>query len=95
MKEIFTDEFIAKNGIPDVIITDPPRDGMHKKVIEQLKRIKPKKIIYISCNSATQARDISLLDDLYEITNMQTVDMFPQTHHVENIVLLKLNSKNE
>jgi 23S rRNA (uracil1939-C5)-methyltransferase len=63
---------------------------MHKKVIEQLKRIKPKKIIYISCNSATQSRDISLLYDLYEITNMQTVDMFPQTHHVENIVVLEL-----
>ena len=90
MKNLFTDEFISQNGKPNLIITDPPRDGMHKKVIEQLKRIKPKKIIYISCNSATQSRDISLLYDLYEITNMQTVDMFPQTHHVENILILEL-----
>jgi 23S rRNA (uracil1939-C5)-methyltransferase len=90
MKNLFTDEFISQHGKPNLVITDPPRDGMHKKVIEQLKRIKPKKIIYISCNSATQSRDISLLYDLYEITNMQTVDMFPQTHHVENILILEL-----
>ena len=90
MKNIFTDEFITQNGKPHLIITDPPRDGMHKKVIEQIKKIKPKKIIYISCNSATQSRDISLFNDLYEIKNMQTVDMFPQTHHVENILILEL-----
>ena len=76
MKNLFTDEFISQHGKPNLVITDPPRDGMHKKVIEQLKRIKPKKIIYVSCNSATQSRDISLLYDLYDITNMQTVDMF-------------------
>lgn len=90
MKEIFTDEFIAKNGIPDVIITDPPRDGMHKKVVEQILKIGAKRIVYVSCNSATQARDLSLMDDLYKVTHIQPVDMFPQTHHVENIVVLEL-----
>ena len=89
MKEIFTDEFIAQNGTPDVIITDPPRDGMHKKVVEQILKIGAKRIIYISCNSATQARDISLMDELYKVIHIQPVDMFPQTHHVENIVVLE------
>ena len=90
MKNIFTDEFIAKNGFPDVIITDPPRDGMHKKVVKQILKIKAKRIVYVSCNSATQARDLSLLDEIYNVTHIQPVDMFPQTHHVENIVVLKL-----
>ena len=89
MKSIFNDDFIKLNGNPDVIITDPPRDGMHKKVIQQIKNISPKKIIYVSCNSATQARDLELLKDQYNIMNSQAVDMFPQTHHVENVVLLK------
>ena len=89
MKSIFNDDFIKLNGNPDVIITDPPRDGMHKKVIQQIKNISPKKIIYVSCNSATQARDLELLKDQYIIMNSQAVDMFPQTHHVENVVLLK------
>ena len=90
MKEIFTEEFIKKNSYPDVIITDPPRDGMHKKVVEQILAILPKKIVYVSCNSATQARDIALLNEKYFVSNIQTVDMFPQTHHVENIALLEL-----
>ena len=90
MKEIFTDEFIVENGTPDVIITDPPRDGMHKKVVEQILKIGSKRIVYISCNSATQARDLSLMDNLYKVTQIQPVDMFPQTHHVENIVILEL-----
>ena len=90
MKEIFTDEFISKNGMPDTIITDPPRDGMHKKVVEQILRIKANKIIYVSCNSATQARDLCLLKEIYMVTHIQPVDMFPQTHHVENIIVLKL-----
>ena len=90
MKEIFTEEFIKQNLYPDVIITDPPRDGMHKKVVAQILSILPKKIIYVSCNSATQARDISLLKEKYIVSNIQTVDMFPQTHHVENIALLEL-----
>ena len=89
MKSVFNNDFIKLNGNPDVIITDPPRDGMHKKVIQQIKNISPKKIIYVSCNSATQARDLELLKDQYNIMNSQAVDMFPQTHHVENVVLLK------
>ena len=88
MKKIFTDEFISKNGTPDIIITDPPRDGMHKKVIEQILKIKPKRIVYVSCNSATQARDLSLLNEMYKTTGIQPIDMFPQTHHVENIITL-------
>ena len=90
MKEIFTDEFIAQNGTPDVIITDPPRDGMHKKVVEQILKIGAKRIVYVSCNSATQARDLSLMDEKYKVSYIQPVDMFPQTHHVENIVVLEL-----
>ena len=90
MKDIFSDEFINKNGHPNVIITDPPRDGMHKKVIEQILNILPQRIVYVSCNSATQARDISIMNEKYNVTKMQTVDMFPQTHHVENIVVLEL-----
>jgi 23S rRNA (uracil1939-C5)-methyltransferase len=90
MKEIFTDKFISENGKPDIIITDPPRDGMHKKVVEQILKIGAKRIVYVSCNSATQARDLSLMDEMYKVTHIQPLDMFPQTHHVENIVVLEL-----
>ena len=90
MKNIFTNEFINEHGHPDVIITDPPRDGMHKKVIEQILEIEPKRIVYISCNSSTQARDISIMKEKYDILEIQTIDMFPQTHHVENILVLEL-----
>ena len=90
MKEIFTDDFIIKNGTPDVIITDPPRDGMHKKVVEQILKISAKRIVYVSCNSATQARDLALMDEKYKVIQIQPVDMFPQTHHVENIIVLEL-----
>ena len=90
MKNIFSDEFIYKNGKPDVIIADPPRDGMHKKVIEQLLKILAKRIIYVSCNPATQARDLALLKEKYNIKEIQSVDMFPHTHHVENILSLDL-----
>jgi 23S rRNA (uracil1939-C5)-methyltransferase len=93
MAKVFSKEFIEINGIPDVVITDPPRDGMHKKVVEQILTILPKKVVYISCNSATQARDLSLMKDHYTIERSQAVDMFPQTHHVENVVLLKLMTK--
>lgn len=89
MKEIFDDEFISKNGHPDLIITDPPRDGMHKNVVETILRISPEKIVYVSCNSATQARDLALMKENYKITKVQPVDMFPQTAHVENVVLLE------
>ncbi len=89
MKKIFTQQFILQNEKPDVIITDPPRDGMHKDVIKQLIKVAPTKIVYVSCNSATQARDLALLDKYYKVTKVQPVDMFPQTHHVENVVLLE------
>lgn len=89
MRKVFTESFIAKHGKPDVIITDPPRDGMHKDVVAQILGIKPEKIVYVSCNSATQARDLSLMDEHYKVTKTRAVDMFPQTHHVENVVLLE------
>jgi 23S rRNA (uracil1939-C5)-methyltransferase len=89
MKVVFNEAFIAQNGKPDVIITDPPRDGMHKDVIEQIMKIAPEKIVYVSCNSATQARDLALMDEKYKVTRIRPVDMFPQTHHVENVVLLE------
>lgn len=90
MAKVLDDAFIVENGTPDIIVTDPPRVGMADKVIEQLKKIKAKKIIYISCNPATQARDLQLLNDLYEVVAVQPVDMFPHTQHVENIASLKL-----
>ena len=89
MKNVFNREFINTHGHPDVIITDPPRDGMHKDVVAQILEIAPEKIVYVSCNSATQARDLALLDSVYKISKTQAVDMFPQTHHVENVVLLE------
>ncbi len=92
MKNVFNDEFIAQHGQPDVIITDPPRDGMHKDVVEQILKIAPDKVVYVSCNSATQARDLALMDEKYQVTRVRPVDMFPQTHHVENVVLLEKRS---
>ena len=89
MKNVFNQEFIEANGTPDVIITDPPRDGMHKDVVQQILNIAPEKVVYVSCNSATQARDLALMKEMYQVVKVQPVDMFPQTHHVENIVLLK------
>ena len=89
MKKVFNAEFIKAHGKPDIIITDPPRDGMHKDVVMQIINIEPTKIVYVSCNSATQARDLALMDVVYKVTKVQAVDMFPQTHHVENIVLLE------
>ena len=89
MKKVFDDSFIQAHGKPDIIITDPPRDGMHKDVVKQLLNISASKIVYVSCNSATQARDLAMLDEHYKVTKVQAVDMFPQTHHVENVVLLE------
>ncbi len=89
MKTVFNNQFLEQHGIPDVVITDPPRDGMHKLVVEQLLKVMPKQIVYVSCNSATQARDLALMKEKYTIEKVQPVDMFPQTHHVENIVLLR------
>lgn len=88
MAKVFTAEFIRENGKPDIVITDPPRAGMHEKVIEQLLNIAPKRIVYVSCNPATQARDITLLNEKYKVSKVQPVDMFPHTQHVENVALL-------
>ena len=90
MAKVLTDDFITANGHPDLIVTDPPRAGMADKVIAQLLNIKAKKIVYVSCNPATQARDLQLLSPLYKIKVVQPVDMFPHTQHVENVVLLEL-----
>ncbi|MBK8882832.1 MAG: 23S rRNA (uracil(1939)-C(5))-methyltransferase RlmD [Bacteroidales bacterium] len=89
MTDILTEDFIASNGKPDVIITDPPRAGMHEDVVKTILKACPDKIVYVSCNASTQARDIQLLSIDYEVAGVQPVDMFPHTHHVENVVLLK------
>ena len=90
MKDVLSDEFVAQNGRPDVIIVDPPRAGMHKDVVDVILRASPDRIVYVSCNPATQARDIAMLDAKYRVVEVQPVDMFPHTHHVENVVLLML-----
>ena len=89
MKNVLTEEFIAEHGSPDVVITDPPRAGMHDDVVQAILLAAPKRIVYVSCNPATQARDLNLLDTAYQVTRVQPVDMFPHTHHVENVVLLE------
>lgn len=89
MKDVFTEDFIVQNGKPDVVITDPPRNGMHEAVVRLLLKLNTPRIVYISCNSATQARDLNLLSENYTVEKSQAVDMFPYTHHVENVVLLK------
>lgn len=89
MKAVFTQDFLANHPKADVLITDPPRDGMHQKVVEQIIKLSPKKVVYVSCNSATQARDIALMKEQYRLVKILPVDMFPQTHHVENIALLE------
>ncbi len=90
MKDVLTDTFIAEHGRPDVMIVDPPRAGMHADVVDVILRAEPRRIVYVSCNPATQARDLALLDTKYEVTAVQPVDMFPHTHHVENVVRLDL-----
>lgn len=90
MKDIFTEEFFRNHPKADVLITDPPRDGMHHKVVEQILKLSPQRIVYVSCNSATQARDLALMKEKYKVVKILPVDMFPQTHHVENIALLEL-----
>ena len=89
MKDVFDDAFVERYGRPDVVVTDPPRDGMHKDVVAQLLKLLPPRIVYVSCNSATQARDLALMDAHYRVEKIQPVDMFPQTFHVENVVLLQ------
>lgn len=81
-----------QNGKPDVIITDPPRAGMHEDVNRQILKMEPKRIVYISCNPATQARDVTILSEKYKVLKIQPVDMFPHTHHVENVILMKKSS---
>lgn len=88
MMKVLNDDFVEINGKPDIIITDPPRAGMHEKVINQILTIAPMKVVYISCNPATQARDIALMSHKYDVVKIQPVDMFPHTHHVENVILL-------
>jgi 23S rRNA (uracil1939-C5)-methyltransferase len=89
MKDILSGQFIKDNGKPDVIITDPPRAGMHEDVVKVILVAAPDKIVYVSCNPATQARDIFLLSEDYKVVRVQPVDMFPHTHHVENVVLME------
>ncbi|MUP38385.1 23S rRNA (uracil(1939)-C(5))-methyltransferase RlmD [Labilibaculum euxinus] len=89
MKNVLTKEFIELHGQPDTIIVDPPRAGMHTDVVETILHAAPKRIVYVSCNSATQARDLAMMDEAYKVTRVQAVDMFPHTHHVENIVQLE------
>jgi 23S rRNA (uracil1939-C5)-methyltransferase len=90
MKDVLTDDFIAQHGSPQVMIVDPPRAGMHEDVVKVILNAEPERIVYVSCNPATQARDIALLDAKYKVTAVQPVDMFPHTHHVENVVRLDL-----
>lgn len=90
LAKVLNEDFVIQNGRPDVIITDPPRSGMHESVVKQILLIEPQKVIYVSCNPATQARDIALMIEKYEVTAVQPVDMFPHTHHVENVALLTL-----
>jgi 23S rRNA (uracil1939-C5)-methyltransferase len=90
MKKVLNTEFVNKHGQPDVIVLDPPRAGLDKEVVETLLTILPERIVYVSCNTATQSRDLALLDHAYETVKVQPVDMFPQTHHVENVAKLVL-----
>ena len=88
MKDVLNEQFMASHPAPDVIITDPPRAGMHEDVVNRLLHLAAPKIVYVSCNPATQARDVALLAEKYEVAAIQPVDMFPHTYHVENVVLL-------
>ena len=90
VKDILSDDFEAKHGKPDLVITDPPRAGMHAKALELLLELSAPRIVYVSCNPATQARDLNLLSEKYDVVKVRPVDMFPHTHHIENVALLKL-----
>jgi len=90
VSSVCNDDFFIQHGRPDVIITDPPRAGMHEKLIDQILRMEAPLVVYVSCNPATQARDLNLLAEKYEVTAVKPVDMFPHTHHIENVVQMKL-----
>jgi 23S rRNA (uracil1939-C5)-methyltransferase len=92
---ICTDAFFDEHGKPDVLITDPPRAGMHEKLVKKILEIEAPIVVYVSCNPSTQARDLNLLDEKYSVTRVQPVDMFPHTHHIENVVQLKLKRKDK
>lgn len=92
IKDILNEQFIDKHGKPDVVITDPPRAGMHADVVNAILKMQPARIVYVSCNPATQARDLAMMDEFYQIEKIQPVDMFPHTHHVENVVLLTMRT---
>ena len=89
MKDVLTDGFIAEHGRPEVMIIDPPRAGMHEDVVKVILNAEPQRLVYVSCNPATQARDVAMLDEKYRVVEIQPVDMFPHTHHVENVALLE------
>ena len=95
MKDILTSEFIAEHGKPEVMIIDPPRAGMHPDVVKVILEAAPERIVYVSCNPASQARDLAMMSDKYEITAVQPVDMFPHTMHVENVCALRLRTEEE
>ena len=92
MKDVLKEDFIKQHGKPDVIIVDPPRAGMHEDVVKVILNASPEKVVYVSCNPATQARDINILNEKYSVEKIQPVDMFPHTHHIENVVQLKLKT---
>ena len=90
MKDVLNDDFIAANGKPDIVITDPPRAGMHADVVKKICEMAAPRVVYVSCNAATQARDLDMMRDVYRVVKIQPVDMFPHTAHVENVALLEL-----
>ena len=92
MRRIFTSEFVQEHGRPDVLIVDPPRAGMHPKVVAQIAELRPARFVYVSCNPQTQVRDLGLLGDIYEIEAVQPVDLFPHTYHIENVIKLRARS---
>jgi 23S rRNA (uracil1939-C5)-methyltransferase len=94
MKDVLNENFIKEHGTPDVVITDPPRAGMHEDVVKAILNADPEKVVYVSCNPSTQARDLAMMAHQYDIVKIQPVDMFPQTAHVENVVLLERKKKN-
>lgn len=92
MLALFNEQFIARHGRPDVLIVDPPRAGMHPKVVQRIAALRPERLVYVSCNPLSQARDLKDLIELYDIEAVQPVDLFPHTHHIENVIGLRLRA---